>query len=163
MVLSLFLFLISQISLYSYCIERFVHISNMKCLTEIQYFYFSHVSINVTTYEMQNQVKNPLDDFCHCCVHYIFLENTIWKPMDPSKESPEAAVIWPLCHLSLQMQPLHAPSVALWLLSTATCSGAITFRHNQNLSHVPQCYQHYLSLLTRCHFLWMHVWGSSAF
>lgn len=34
-----------------------------------------------------------------------------WKPMDPSAESLEATVMLAFCHPSLQMQPLHAPSV----------------------------------------------------
>lgn len=48
-------------------------------------------------------------------IMFFFWRSHIWKPMDPSAESPEAAVMLAFCHLSPQMQPLHAPSVALWL------------------------------------------------
>lgn len=90
---------------------------------------------------IQNGNKNLqvifLPMLCSLC---FFWRSHIWKPMDPSSTwSPAAVVMLACCHLSLQIKPLHAPSVALWLLSTATCSGDIANRHNQNylLSSTP--------------------------
>lgn len=84
--------------------------------------FFNLVFANFT-HKMQNDVQQPPGDFCSCCVHYVFFwRSHIWKPMDPSAESPEAAVMLAFCHLSPQMQPLHAPSVALWLPPAAVPS-----------------------------------------